>query len=174
MLIKGVTVVRTAKGSGHVLVTTADQVFTIFSLWLHFDRCIMLFCCLCGWIKADHLQPDSLLSPFPLRQGEILWPVRRSSGAISSNVALTMCTSRKNGIGFSLFIQNQKCFQPSTTFLHSYLLEKADIFKEKSRRTRIVHGTLVKNCVEAPKPGLRTHRQPSSRCRLNFKHNRQY
>ena len=30
MLIKGVTVVRTAKGSGHVLVTTADQVFTIF------------------------------------------------------------------------------------------------------------------------------------------------
>ena len=95
MLIKGVTVVRTAKGSGHVLVTTADQVFTIFSLWLHFDRCIMLFCWLCGWIKADHLQPDSLLYPFPLRQGEILWPVRRSSGAISSNVALTMCTSRK-------------------------------------------------------------------------------
>ena len=26
LLIKGVTVVRTAKGSGHVLVTTADQV----------------------------------------------------------------------------------------------------------------------------------------------------
>ena len=30
MLIKGVTVVRTAKGSGHVLVTTADQVFYNF------------------------------------------------------------------------------------------------------------------------------------------------
>ena len=47
MLIKGVTVVRTAKGSGHVLVTTAEQVFTIFSLWLHFDRCIMLFFIVC-------------------------------------------------------------------------------------------------------------------------------
>ena len=46
LLIKGVTVVKTAKGSGHVLVTTADQVFTI--LWLHFGRCLMPVCCLCG------------------------------------------------------------------------------------------------------------------------------
>ena len=31
LLIKGVTVVRTAKGSGHVLVTTADQVANLTS-----------------------------------------------------------------------------------------------------------------------------------------------
>ena len=47
MLIKGVTVVRTAKGSGHVLVTTADQVCTmdLFDLWLHFGCIKLIWVC---------------------------------------------------------------------------------------------------------------------------------
>ena len=44
LLIKGVKVVRTAKGSGHVLVTTADQVNLDMDM---FDwGCILLICIL--------------------------------------------------------------------------------------------------------------------------------
>ena len=86
LLIKGVTVVRTAKGSGHVLVTTADQV-TLNAVSV--ERKLILLGektdfggkknCFVG-INADHLQPDSVISALPLRQGEILWTVRGSSG----------------------------------------------------------------------------------------------
>ena len=100
LLIKGVTVVRTAKGSGHVLVTTADQVATltinIECVLVLVAKKLILF--VVG-INADHPQSDPVVSPLPLRQGKIMWPVRGSSGehqsAKAKNISGRECKQKR-------------------------------------------------------------------------------
>ena len=77
LLIKSVTVVRTAKGSGHVLVTTADQVNNVSDAQ---DSQILL-----EQKKAKNVcLPDPLVRPLPVRQGENLRSVCRPSGKTCS------------------------------------------------------------------------------------------
>ena len=100
LLIKGVTVVRTAKGSGHVLVTTADQVATltinIECVLVLVAKKLILF--VVG-INADHPQSDPVVSPLPLRQGKIMWPVRGTSGehqsAKAKNISGRECKQKR-------------------------------------------------------------------------------